>query len=137
MLCFKKNNRTLATLHTTVLLIVLFCVGLVLTGKGIYIFLKAGLAQFLLEKSWEKTLDGEKDIKPWPWADFRPVACLEFSDQEYKVIVVNSASGTSLAFAPGHLDGSAALGSNGNVVIFGHRETHFSVLQHIKTGRVP
>lgn len=114
--------------------IVILCSGLFFTGKGLFIFAKACLAQVLLETSWETILKGEGNTTPWPWADFKPMACLLIPGHKYRTIVVNSASGTSLAFAPGHLDGSALPGSPGNCVIFGHRETHFRVLKDLRMG---
>ena len=113
--------------------IVVFCAGLIFTGKGAYMFIKAKAAQIRLEYSWNRLVNGHT-IKPWPWADFLPMARLIFPTYNYTTIVVNSANGTSLAFAPGHLDGSAEPGSEGNCVIFGHRETHFNILQHVKIG---
>lgn len=140
-----------------IIFLLIFLSGLFCTGKGIFIWVKACLAQVLLENSWENVVKGTSvkttigphhslspncgfirggkgNVKPWPWADFTPVACLLFPGYRYRTIVVNSASGTSLAFAPGHLDGSAAPGSSGNCIIFGHRETHFRILQDLKMG---
>ncbi|MBN2534997.1 MAG: class GN sortase [Spirochaetales bacterium] len=111
-----------------------FCCGLFLAGKGLFIAGKACLAQALLETSWENKVMGKGNRTPWPWADFKPMACLSFPGQKQHIIVVNGASGTSLAFAPGHLDGSAQPGSPGNCVIFGHRETHFRILKDLKIG---
>ncbi|MBN2443551.1 MAG: class GN sortase [Spirochaetales bacterium] len=115
-------------------MIIILCSGLIVTGKGLYIPLKAFIAQILLENSWEKMTKGEIPSKPWPWADFWPVARLSFPRQHFRTIVVNSASGTSLAFAPGHLDGSTAPGQEGNCVIIGHRETHFTILRDVIPG---
>jgi sortase A len=36
---------------------------------ALWIPVKAELAQHLLERSWLRTLAGEPDAKPWPWAD--------------------------------------------------------------------
>jgi sortase A len=114
--------------------LLMFLCGLFFTGMCLYIPVKAWTAQVLLENSWKHLREGKGSTTPWPWADFTPVACLLFPGHRCRTIVVNSASGTSLAFAPGHLDGSAGPGSPGNCVIFGHRETHFSILQDCKTG---
>ena len=115
-------------------IILILCSGIFFLGKGLYIPVKALVAQVLLEDSWDKVQRGEQHVKPWPWADFQPVACLYFPDHHYRTIVVNSASGTSLAFGPGHLDGTSDPGQQGNIVILGHRETHFSLLQHLTPG---
>src|SRR5688572_1545522 len=56
-----------------------FCLGAGLWqfGQGIYIHLKARLAQYLIADAWRKTLTGARAVKPWPWADTWPVARLE------------------------------------------------------------
>jgi sortase A len=50
--------------------------------------------------------------------------------------VLAGASGRNLAFAPAHLDGSAAPGSRGVSVIAGHRDTHFRALADVAVGDV-
>ena len=106
--------------------------GLWYVGQGAYIHTKAVLAQFLLETAWSETLRGQKEVKPWPWADTWPVARLSAPQLGISRIVLAGASGSSLAFGPGHLFGSAAPGSIGNVIISGHRDTHFSFLEKLK-----
>jgi LPXTG-site transpeptidase (sortase) family protein len=49
-------------------------------------------------------------------------------------IVLDGASGRTLAFAPGHLDGSAAPAGPGITVLAGHRDTHFRFLRDLKPG---
>lgn len=46
------------------------------TGSGAWIYVKAQLAQVLLQRAWAGTLAGQRDVKPWPWADTWPVARL-------------------------------------------------------------
>ena len=48
--------------------------------------------------------------------------------------MLSGASGRTLAFGPGHLDGSADPGAAGNSVITGHRDTHFRFLQRVAPG---
>ena len=43
-------------------------------------------------------------------------------------------SGSTLAFGPGHLTGTASPGESGNIVISGHRDTHFENLKHVRIG---
>jgi sortase A len=132
----RKKEKTSGYFHRVSLpvMILILCLGIFFLGKGLYIPVKAFVAQVLLEHAWQKTQRGKNDTKPWPWADFKPVASLYFPEQDYRTIVVNGASYTSLAFAPGHMDGSAPPGEKGNTVIIGHRETHFSLLQHLHPG---
>jgi len=42
------------------------------------------------------------------------------------------ASGRTLAFGPGHMGASAMPGETGNVVIAGHRDTHFQFLKDVQ-----
>ena len=49
-------------------------------------------------------------------------------------IVLAGASGSSLAFGPGHLFGTSLPGQQGNSVIVGHRDTHFKFLRLLRTG---
>ncbi len=114
--------------------IALLVCGLWFIGQGSYIHTKAVLAQILLETSWSKTLNGQKKVKPWPWADTWPVARLSAPDYGISHIVLAGASGSSLAFGPGYLFGSAAPGTTGNIVISGHRDTHFYFLKDLKIG---
>jgi sortase A len=47
---------------------------------------------------------------------------------------LSGASGRTLAFGPGHLDGSVLPGGEGNSVIVAHRDTHFRFLQYVSVG---
>ena len=122
---FKNTYRKL-------FVIALLVCGLWFIGQGSYIHTKAVLAQILLETSWSKTLNGQKKVKPWPWADTWPIARLSAPDYGISHIVLAGASGSSLAFGPGHLFGSAGPGENGNIIISGHRDTHFNFLKYLK-----
>lgn len=101
---------------------------------GAYIPAKAWLAQVLLETAWERRLAGAADSRPWPWADTRPLARLRQPRLGIDQIVLEGASGRVLAFGPGHVSGSAQLGEAGNVVISGHRDTHFRWLAALRDG---
>lgn len=117
-----------------ILLLVLPLCGFLFIGKGTYIHAKAELAQLLLETAWSETLNGRKEVKPWPWADTWPVARLSAPHLGISRIVLAGASGSSLAFGPGHLFNSAQPGESGNIIISGHRDTHFTFLQNLKYG---
>ena len=60
----------------TLLVLTLVLLGLWQTGSGAWIYVKARLAQVLLQRAWADTLAGQRDVKPWPWADTWPVARL-------------------------------------------------------------
>lgn len=108
--------------------------GLWQAGEAAAIHAKALLAQALLERAWARTVAGEADVKPWPWADTWPLAVLEAPRLGRRVIVLSGASGRTLAFGPGHVDGSALPGERGLSVIAGHRDTHFRFLERLRPG---
>jgi sortase A len=116
------------------LAIVLCVVGVVLTASGARIYVKAALAQALLQGAWAKATAGESNARPWPWADTWPVARLRSPDHDVDLIVLAGATGASIAFAPGHITGTAAPGQAGNVGIAAHRDTHFAFLERLRTG---
>ena len=84
--------------------------------------------------AWDRTRATGTASKPWPWADTHPVARLVAPGQDADVLVLAGASGRTLAFGPGHLDGSAQPGDPGNAVITAHRDTHFRFLKDAGTG---
>ena len=111
-------------------------IGVVYVSSGLYIQAKALLAQYLLQDAWEQTLAGRARVKPWSWADTWPVARLQYAKGKVDLIVLEGASGSSLAFAPGHLQGTVKPGQAGYSVISAHRDTHFGFLKNIVKGDV-
>ncbi|MDQ6801288.1 MAG: class GN sortase [Acidobacteriota bacterium] len=103
-------------------------------ARGALIVAKAQLAQVLLERAWARTLHGEQGVKPWGWADTWPVARIDFPRQHRSYIVLAGASGRTMAFGPGHVDGTASPESIGNCVISAHRDTQFAVLRDVQVG---
>ena len=107
-----------------------------LMGNGLWIQIKALLAQELLDRAWYQTRASGESMRPWPWADFWPVASLEFPEQHGKLIVLSGDDGSALAFGPGWNTQSAGPGENGVTMISGHRDTHFRVLADIEVDDV-
>ncbi|MFO1395697.1 MAG: class GN sortase [Burkholderiales bacterium] len=103
-------------------------------GEGAYIYAKAGVAQALLQSAWAHERATGVATRPWPWADTHPVARLSAPARGGDVLVLAGASGRTLAFGPGHLDGSAQPGDPGNSVITAHRDTHFRFLRDVQPG---
>lgn len=103
-------------------------------GHAAYIHAKARLAQTLLQAAWAETQAGKGQVKPWPWADTYPVARLTVPRQGIDLIVLAGATGRTMAFGPGHLDGTPLPGDAGNSVLSAHRDTHFAFLRHAQTG---
>jgi len=100
--------------------------------KGGYIYLKAELGQFLIDRAWQQGQESEQRVKPWYWADTWPVARLMVPSQKISQTVLAGDSGQALAFGPGHTSASAQPGADGVVVISGHRDTHFRFLQFLQ-----
>jgi len=101
-------------------------------GEGLWIYAKAGLAQHLLQRAWSRTLAGDTNSKPWPWADTWPVARLIVPSQHIDQIVLEGAYGRTLAFGPGHVESAGPIGASGTVILTGHRDTHFRFLQRLE-----
>lgn len=111
---------------------IVFIAGVVAASYGVWIHVKAGLAQVLLEASWRVARVAGPAIRPWPWADTHAVAKLDLNGES--VIVLAGASGRTMAFGPGHVDGTAPPGERGNCVVTAHRDTHFAALRHAAPG---
>lgn len=105
-----------------------------LAGRGGAIHAKAWLAQVLMADAWQRTLAGERRVRPWPWADSWPIARLAVPSRGVDLYVLAEASGRSLAFGPGHLPATTPPGDPGMSVIAGHRDTHFRFLRDLAPG---
>jgi len=116
----------------TTLIVGLLAVGLWQIGEGSWIYAKARLAQFLLQRAWSRTQAGEARAKPWPWADTWPVARLTVPSRHIDLIVLNGAYGRTLAFGPGYAESSALPGQPGTTILTGHRDTHFRFLKELE-----
>ncbi len=114
--------------------LVLFLIGLSLTGKATYIHAKAGLAKYLLRSSWQETMEKGDAVKPWAWADTWPVARMIVPEHEIDLVVLEGDSGNVLAFGPGHMTLSSLPGQPGNSIISGHRDTSFRFLERVRVG---
>lgn len=108
--------------------------GLAEIGSGIYIKVKAGFAQILLERAWHRARAGETNPRPWPWADTWPVARITVPRISKSTVVLAGASGEAMAFGPGHIAGTPMPGMPGIGVISGHRDTHFAFLRDLVNG---
>lgn len=109
-------------------------IGLQQMTTGLMIFVKAELAQFLLERAWTKSLQGETEVRPWPWADTWPIGKLIVPDHDVSLIVLAGVNGRNLAFGPGYLLSGAEPGTAGMSVLTGHRDTHFKFLSKLAIG---
>jgi sortase A len=121
-------------LKARVIAFLILTVGLCFLGSGSWIQIKAVVAQALLERSWQHTLNNGTPAQPWPWADHWPVAELKLPKAKSELIVLSGDSGSSLAFAPGWNTKSAKPGEKGVTMISGHRDTHFKILKDTAIG---
>lgn len=103
-------------------------------GHAAYMEAKAGLAQVLLQRAWQRHLATGEASKPWPWADTAPIARLRVPRLGIDEIVLRGDSGRTLAFAPGWAESSARPASSGLSVISAHRDTHFAFLRELSIG---
>ena len=118
----------------TMLFLGLISVSIWQAGEAAYIHAKAWVAQRLIASAWDRSLAAGVGVKPWPWADTYPVARLEAPRQGTELMVLAGASGRTLAFGPGHVDGTPMPGDTGNAVVSGHRDTHFAFLRELRSG---
>lgn len=109
------------------------CAGVPLGHAG-YMETKAGLAQILLQRAWQRHLQTGATSKPWPWADTAPIARLRVPRLGIDEIVLRGDSGRTLAFGPGWAESSARPGEAGPSVISAHRDTHFAFLRQLAIG---
>ena len=119
----------------TVVSVLLLALGGWQFGQGAYIYAKAQLAQWLVAQAWERTLAGERQVKPWSWADTWPVARITMPELKVDLYVLAGASGRTIAFGPGHMAGTPLPGAAGNSVIGGHRDTHLAFLRKVARGQ--
>src|SRR5258705_13931908 len=113
--------------------------GLLLIGaafllRAAYIPAKAALAQVLLERAWARAQAGEDDAKPWRWADVAPVAEIAVPRLGTREIVLEGVSGQAMAFGPGHMPNTPAIGTTGTSVAAAHRDTQFRFLKDLLAG---
>lgn len=110
----------------------LVLLAIVFVGDSAWIYAKANIAQVLIKHAWQQTVEHGGVVKPWPWADTWPVAQFVIEEQEIELYVLNGTQGHALAFGPGYMNGSAKPNESGVTVIAGHRDTHFSFMEHLR-----
>jgi sortase A len=109
-------------------------VALALFGEQGYVALKARLAERLISRAYTAYLQDGAAHPPWSWADTHPIGRLDFPRLGIQRTLLAGASGTSLAFGPGHIDGTAAPNTPGNCCVAGHRDTSFGFLGDLHIG---
>ncbi|MCP4546890.1 MAG: class GN sortase [bacterium] len=116
--------------------LILLAGGLGLLGQELFLKAKGLLAERLIERAYAAHLEDGGRHRPWSWADHYPLGELAAPQQGVRRLVISGATGPSLAFAAGHVDGTALPDRPGNCVIAGHRDGAFGFLQDLKPGDV-
>jgi sortase A len=124
--------QRIKTKAVIVLVLAMVLIGLWQTGSGAWIYMKAQLAQVLLQRAWAGTLAGQQEVKPWPWADTWPIARLVVPSLGIDQIVLEGAYGRTLAFGPGRLESHTSAREVGTMILTGHRDTHFRFLEKLQ-----
>ena len=107
--------------------------GVVLSGR-VVLEAKAVLAEQLIDRALEDHLRDGEPHRPWSWADLHPVARLEVRRLGVRRPVLTGATGETLAFGLGHVDGTADPAATGNCVISGHRDRQAAFFQDLRVG---
>ena len=94
-----KEVVKVTSLISNVVLLMMF-IAMFSFAQGGYMLAKAHLAQYLLNRAWQTNinhsteevseLQNEETKKPWPWADFYPIAKLSFDRLNKTHIVINT-----------------------------------------------
>jgi len=116
-------------------------VGLCLIGLGaVQIALaahgpiKAWIGQQMLESAWSESRSAGTPVRPWAWADIRPVARISAPRLGVSAVVLDGTSGEAMAWGPGHVVGTAPIGQPGLAAIAGHRDSHLAFLAELRPG---
>lgn len=119
-------------------------VGGTLLGRDLYLRAKGGVAAVLIDRAWDARLEDGREHRPWPWADFTPVARLEVRRLGIEAPILSDATGRTLAFGLGRIVGSAPLdggdtgaGSDDSfavIAVAGHRDTWAAFLERLEVG---
>lgn len=132
MIRFNASNKARSLRRSAAAIALAGAIGF--AAHAAWIPVKAQIAQMLLQRAWQRTVAGDGNARPWPWADTYPVARLRAPEHGVDLIVLAGATGRTLAFGPGHVSGTAEPGQWGNCVLSGHRDTHFNFLKDVLPG---
>ena len=104
-------------------------VGIATVLQGLWIPAKAILARGLLVQAFSHGKAEGINQKPWPSADFGVMGKVTIDGNS--IFVLDKASGQALAFGAGRHEEYDPI--TGPLVLSGHRDTHFAVLERVKT----
>lgn len=105
--------------------------GAAITAKALYIPVKAEVAQVLLARAFDQSIEQGTPVKPWSWADTAPVSRVRVDRLGVSEIVLSGGSGEAMAFGPTEVLDDRA---RGVTILAAHRDTHFEFVRDLKTG---
>lgn len=117
-----------------ILAVLLLAAGVLLLGRAGWLEVKAVLAHRLIAHAFTAHIRDGAPHLPWSWADTHPIAELRVPRLGVNRYVLSGASGSSLAFGVGHVDGTALPNGTGNCVLAGHRDRQFAFLADLRLG---
>ena len=125
--------RAFHALLPKILIAALLLSGAALTAKALYIPVKAEVAQVLLNRAFDESVEHGQPIKPWSWADTAPVARISVERLAVSEVVLSGGSGEAMAFGPTEVLDDRA---RGVTILAAHRDTHFEFIRDLAVGDV-
>lgn len=113
---------------------VLLSAGSIALGRSAYLGAKAVAAGVLVDRALAANLADGGIHRPWSWADTAPIAEIEVVTTGVRRAVLSGATGSSLAFGLGHLEGTPLPGERGNCAVAGHRDSWAAFLRGMTPG---
>lgn len=111
----------------------LIAIGAILLSLGARDYIGSIWTQRQAEKRWEES--SKTAVKKQVVPDLGPaLARLSIPRLESSWFVFPGVGDKELRLGPGHMPGTAMPGARGNVIIAGHRDTHFRVLKDVHKG---
>lgn len=112
-------------------IVALLLSGAAVTAKALYIPVKAEVAQVMLTRAFNASVESGRPVKPWSWADTAPIARITVPRLGKSEVVLSGGSGEAMAFGPTALvdDPARAL-----TILAAHRDTHFEFVQDLVPG---
>lgn len=110
---------------------VLLLSGAALTAKALYIPVKAEVAQILLARAFDASIEQGQPVKPWSWADTAPVSRISVPRLGVSEIVLSGGSGEAMAFGPTEVHDDRR---RGVTILSAHRDTHFEFIRDLAVG---
>ena len=108
--------------------------GALLLGRRACLEIKGVVAGVLIDRASDAYLRDGRPHPPWSWADTVPIGRIEIDRLGLSLPILSGASGTSMAFGIGHVDGTAPPNGRGNCALAGHRDRWMRFLADLSRG---